>query len=354
MGRPRKAAVEADLPFDPSHDYPCLCCGRRWENPVGHFFKSQWSKLYAKNSQFVPICKDCVDAIFEDIEKRHNTKTACIIMCHYLDVPFYHAVYNSVAESNNTFAMGLYMRMVQMKQYTKQDFSQTILTRELNKSEVDVRDEREDKWSPEDKAKQKDVIAVCGYDPFDGWTSDDRRFLYGDALKYFDDDISEDPYKLSQVLQIVINNNQIRKYDILISRMDPRTSSEDVKNIVSAKQALVNANDKIAKENEISVKNRSNKEVGRSTLGYLMKRMRTVNIPEAETNYYDQLRSEGTQWAADMSLKAIKQNTFFNENDMEQVFIEQRSLIEAQTAELDRLREENRLLKLAQKEANSG
>lgn len=349
MGRPRKQAVEPDLPFDPSHDYRCMCCGKTYENPVGHFYKSQWSKLYVKNSQFLPICKACCDAIFEDLEKRYNTKKATMIMCHYLDVPFYHAVYDNVISNNNTFSIGLYMRTIQMKQYSKQDFSQTILTGELNKTDVDLREEKEEKWSPQEKANQRDVISICGYDPFDGYASDDRKFLYGDLIKYFDDDIAEDPYKLSQILQIVINNNQIRKYDILISRMDPRTASEDVKNIVAAKQSLVNANDKIAKENEISVKNRSNKDVGKSTLGYLMRRMRTVNIPESETNYYSQLKSASTQWAADMSMKAIKQNTFFGENEMEQIFIDQRNTIEKLTAEVDDLKEQNRLLRLSVK-----
>lgn len=350
MGRPRKQAVAPDLPFDPSHDYRCLCCGKTYENPVGHFYKSQWSKLYVQNSQFLPFCKDCVDALFEDLERRYNTKKATMILCHYLDVPFYHAVFENVVANNNVFSVGMYMRTIQMKQYSKQDFSQTILTGELNKTEIDLREEREEKWTSVEKANQKDVIAICGYDPFDGYASDDRKFLYGDLIKYFDDDIAEDPYKLSQILQIVINNNQIRKYDILISRMDPRTASEDVKNIVSAKQALVNANDKIAKENEISVKNRSNKDVGKSTLGYLMRRMRDVDIPNAETNYYDQLKSVGTQWAADMSMKAIRQNTFFGENEAEQIFVEQRNLIEQLSGEVDKLKEDIRLLRLEQKD----
>ena len=353
MGRPRKQTTDPDLPFDPSHDYRCLCCGKNYENPVGHFYKSQWSKLYVQNSQYLPICKDCVDALFADLERRYSTKKATMILCHYLDVPFYHAVYDAVISNNNVFSIGMYMRTIQMKQYSKQDFSQTILTGELNKTDVDLRVEKEEKWTPTEKANQKDVISVCGYDPFDGYASDDRRFLYGDLIKYFDDDISEDPYKLSQILQIVINNNQIRKYDILISRMDPRTASEDVKNIVAAKQALVNANDKIAKENEISVKNRSNKEVGRSTLGYLMRRMREADIPGATTNYYDQLRSDGTQWAADMSMKAIKLNTFFGENEMEQVFAEQRRLIEQLTQQVDDLTEQNRLLRVEAKGGKS-
>lgn len=350
MGRPRKAtAPEPEINFDPTHEYKCLCCGQSFDTPVGHFFRSQWSKVYAQNSQYVPLCKKCVEDLFTDLEHRYGTKTACMIMCHYMDVPYYHAVFNNIKESNSGFSMGMYMRIVQMKQYSKQDFGQTILTKELLKSDVDVRNEREDKWTAEEKRNQRDVTAVVGYDPFDGYPSDDRRFLYGELIRYFDDDTSEDPYKLSQILQIVINNNQIRHYDIQLSRLNPVAESEDIKNIIAAKANLVAANDKIAKENEISVRNRSNREIGKGTLGYLMRRMRDVDIPNAEQNYYDQLRSTATQWAADMSMKAIKQNTFFNENDAETVFVEQRSLIEQLTARVDELTEENRLLKIANK-----
>ena len=345
MAKPRRAAVDPDATFDTSHDYRCLCCGRTYESPVGHFYKSQWSKLYVQNSQFVPICKQCVEDLFTDLERRHKTKTACMILCHYMDVPFYHAVYNSIIENNNTFGIGMYMRMIQMRQYTKQDFSQTILTHELSKTDIDVQTEREDKWSASDKQNQKTVLEICGYDPFDGYPSEDRRFLYGELIKYFDDDITEDPFKLSQVLQIVINNNQIRRYDIQLARLNPITNSEDIKNIMTAKTNVVTANDKIAKENEISVRNRSNKEVGKSTLGWLMKRMRSVNIPDAEVNYYDQLHSTGTQWAAEMSMKAIKQNTFFDDAEQEQVFNTQRDLIAKLQAQVDDLQEENRLLK---------
>ena len=81
------------------------------------------------------------------------------------------------------------------------------------------------------------------------------------------------------------------------------------------KKALVDANDKIAKENGIAVRNRKEDNANKSGFTGLQKRLRELNIKEAEVNFYDQLKSEGTQWAANMSLKAIKENGFFDEND---------------------------------------
>ena len=124
--------------------------------------------------------------------------------------------------------------------------------------------------------------------------------------------------------------------------------------MIGLKQGLVNSNDKIAKENEISVKNRSNKDIGRSTLTYLMKDLREKDFKEAEANYYDQLRSEGTQWAADMSMKAIKQNGFFDENDRGEVFELQREMIQKLQAQVDDLTEEKRLLTIERDELKRG
>lgn len=74
-----------------------------------------------------------------------------------------------------------------------------------------------------------------------------------------------------------------------------------------------------------------------------MKDMREKNIAGAEANFYDQLRSPGTQWAADMSVKAIKENAFFDENDMQEIFDTQRELIDKFQKESDDAKEKYRL-----------
>lgn len=139
------------------------------------------------------------------------------------------------------------------------------------------------------------------------------------------------------------NNNQIRQIDLQIARLNPMNSAEAIKSLNDIKVKLVSNNDKIAKENEISVKNRSNKDAGRNTLTFLMKDMREKDIAGAEANFYDQLRSPGTQWAADMSVKAIKENAFFDENDMQEIFDTQRELIDKFQKESDDAKEKYRL-----------
>ena len=167
--------------------------------------------------------------------------------------------------------------------------------------------------------------------------------MFSELIKYFEDGIEDDPFKLSQIVQVVNNNNQIRQIDLQIARLNPMNSAEAIKSLNDIKVKLVSNNDKIAKENEISVKNRSNKDAGRNTLTFLMKDMREKNIAGAEANFYDQLRSPGTQWAADMSLKAIKENAFFDENDQQEIFDTQRELIDKYQKDSDDAKEKYRL-----------
>lgn len=278
-----------------------------------------------------------------------------MIICHYMDVPFENSVYESVIKNNNTFGIGYYTKIIlNNRQYSGYSFLQSMFNGELNKSENTVREEREAKWSEEDIANKKEVINIMGYDPFDGYLDEDRRFLFNELIKYFDDDIVEDTYKMSQVIQIVNNNNQIRQCDLIIARLNPVDNAKEIKELNEIKKNLVANNDKIAKENEISVRHRSNKEVGKSTLTFLMKSMREKDLNCIEVNYYDQLRSSGTLWAEEMSMRAIKQNTFFDENDQQEIFETQRQLILDLQHKLDEAEEKNRLLTIQLQEKKGG
>ena len=344
MARKEKVMDKNDS-FDDTHDYRCLRCGMSWRNPVGHFYKSQWSKSFEKNDKYVHLCTNCVKELFEYYEKKYNTNTACILLCYKLDIPYYYSLFDSIAKNNNTFSMGLYLRQINGRQYQYQDFSQSILTGEVGKNKNDLDKEKEVKWSKQDIQNRDFAIDVVGYDPFLDYPEEDRRFLFNQLSPYLEDeDVSDDTYKLSQILQIVDNNKQIHQCDIKIANLDPVTDSNDIKNLNSIKRDLVNSNDKIAKENEISVKNRSNKDIGKSTLTYLMRDLRNKDFDKAEADYYDQLRGEGTQWAISISQKAMLDHCLFDENDKREIYENQLTLIDDLYKQLDDKKEEVRKL----------
>ena len=346
MGRKPKVMPDNITEASVHKMYKCLRCGAEYENPLKRFYKISHSPLYKANDCYAPLCTNCVSELFDEYRRRYDSeKTAFIILAHQLDIPFYHSLFDSIIQNNNTFSVGLYLRCLNNNQYQYQNFSTTLVSGELNKTDTDIRNQKESKWSTSEIRNKDQIIQIIGYDPFDGYSSDDRKYLFGELAKYInnDEDLSEDTFKLSQVIQIVNNNNQIRQYDLQIANLSPISNSTEIKILNEIKSKLVMSNDKIAKENETSVKNRSDKDVGRNTLTFLMKDLREKDFKKAEANFYDQLRSEGTQWAANMSLQAIKENTFFDENDQQEVFNIQRDLITKLQAESDDYKEKYRL-----------
>ena len=163
-------------------------------------------------------------------------------------------------------------------------------------------------------------------------------------MEYFDDEIENDAYKRDIIIQLVINNYNISKLNAQRMKLDPIEDAAKIKNISDIISKDIANNDKIAKENEISLKNRSNKEIGKNTFTGLQKELREKDFDKSIVDYYAQLKSEGTQWVLQQSLQAISEHTFFDEADKQELLNTQRELITKQYAEIDNLKEQVRLL----------
>ena len=341
------------------------------------------SPLYSVDGR-VPICKECVinaslneDGTINELELNKTLKK--------LDKPYYKDLIES---SINSFkGEHSYIEDEDVKYYGKEIlqkyFTLIAMRQDINKSYEDsekdnfihptsntpkstkeriakkyddIKENKNDyqptqksdndvKWSEQDLQNKKYAIEVVGYDPFEDYPEESRKFLFNQLSPYLEDDNNvDDTYKLSQILQIIKNNNQIDICDKKMSILDPLKDADSVKVLNEIKNKLVQSNDKIAKENEISVKNRSNKDAGKSTLTYLMRDLRQKDFDKAEADYYDQLRSPGTRWAVDMSITSIKQNGMFDENDKKEVYEMQLDLIDNLNQQLDEAKEKIRLL----------
>lgn len=330
----------------------CSSCGAEI-NAENGFYMSKYSPLYKGNDNRVTFCKTCTNELFANAMQAYgDEKIALLIMCHYFDIPYVEALYESIKTKKDNFNIGLYLRSISNNlQYEGWTFVDTLLSQERTMTQKEIDQQKETKWTFEDMNNKRKVVEVVGYDPFEGFPEKSRRFCFNDLLRYLgeDDDISQDNYKLSAIVQIVKNNEQINSYDLRIAGLDPVRDGDTIKLLNQLKTTLVSANDKIAKENEISVKNRSNKDVGKNTLAGLMKRMLELEFDDIEANYYDQLQGAGTKWAAEMSQKTIVENGLFDEADRQEIFVKQRELIRNLTAERDQLKEENRLMKVQAK-----
>jgi hypothetical protein len=331
--------------------YKCSCCGKIVQEPEGKFFKVIQNSLYNGNDGFSNICTYCCDDFFARMrEKYQDEKIALLVTCAEMGWFFSEKTYMQMKEKNSgDIRLGDYIKRLNLSQNKNLTFVDYVMSsinsEQFLRSKQEADEMMEENWTDEERKNVETVIEVIGYDPFAGYQSSDRRYLFGELVKYLDDEeVVDDNYKLSQIIQIVNNNNQIRQYDLLIAQLKPLTDSKDIQVLNEMKGKLVQSNDKIAKENEISVKNRSNKDIGKSTLTYLMRDLREKDFDRAEADYYDQLKSAGTQWAAEVSMNAIQKNSFFDENDMREINDIKRQMVVELQEKVDDLMEEKRQL----------
>ena len=333
--------------------YKCTCCGKTVQDPDGKFFKVVQNQLYKSNDGYSHICTSCCDGYFARMrEKYKDEKIALLMTCSEMGWYFSEATYIKMKEKDpQDIRLGDYAKRLNLSQNKDLTFTDYVISSINNeqflRSKDEIESQLEGEWSETEKQNKQEVIDVVGYDPFAGYSNSDRRYLFNELVKYLGDDtVIEDTYKLSQIIQIVNNNNQIRQYDLIIAQLKPLTDSRDIQILNDLKNKLVQSNDKIAKENEISVKNRSNKDVGKSTLTFLMKDLREKNFEKAEADYYNQLKSEGTKWAAEISMDAIQKNAYFDENDYNEIKDIKRELVVELQEKVDDLLEERRILLL--------
>jgi hypothetical protein len=311
------------------------------------------------------FCKDCVWGMYDiyfDIIK--DIRNSIYITCMKFDIAFSESDYEGMQKQlvNNPSAspMRIYMTKINSLGSLNNELTgfdpSFIYKKENNNEEIENALKREVQGldqkfelSEDDLQVKNDVIRLIGYDPFDGYSNFDQKFLYNELINYLNEDVLEDNFMTSQILQIVNNNNQIRKIDLLIANSSNDIKSllaneGHIKSLTSTKKSIVDNTDKIAKENSISVKNRGDKKAGKSTLTYTMKNLRELNFEDAEHDFYDHMKAIGMKRTAEISNRSIIDQLQFDENDYSSMIKEQRELIEKLQEKLDDIEEENRQL----------
>lgn len=341
----------------------CTMCGKETINPEGKFYRLSYSDLHKANNHWSHICSSCINEEFRRLTNKYDQKMAAILICAYLNVPYYDRLFTSVCEAHkDDMTFGYYVRRVSNKQYSGKTFASTIIDQEFERrqrqEEEDLiakkeLDAAESTWGLEERRAKNEVTTMMGYDPFDGYSPKVRRMLFPELLGYLDDEeLLNDSYRLSQVIQVVNNNYQINQCDIAISQLNPKSAIEEIKIFNQLKKELVASNEKIAKDNGISVKSKGNQRAGKGSLTGLMRDMRERGIESVNENYFNQLTSENSRWATNISMQSMMENCMFDENDVNDIIDYQRKNLEKLQTEKDTLEEEKRLLKVSENELN--
>lgn len=337
-----------------TNKYKCTCCGNEYTKQTGNFYKS-YSFLYKANNSYLTVCIDCMVNIYDMLMEEYKSEEYVVnVICKRFDSYFNVDLLASAKEqatSQNSSLIRIYYQKInslsQCKNLTNKD---SLKVDEEQLKHVDIDDKSElIELTDEDKIAKKDCIRLLGYDPFAGYSKFDQKFLYGELLPYLNEDVLEDQFMLSQIIQILNNNNQIRKIDLAMANITSNPESisnrgSDLKVMSDIKNKIVNSNDKIAKENSISVKNRGDKKAGKTTLTYMMKNLRELGFEDAEHDYYDHMKAIGMKRTADISNKSILEQLQFDENEYLSMIKEQREMIQRLQEKLDNIEEENRQL----------
>ena len=374
MARQKKVATDSIVPrvdID-NNTITCPMCGEPKSSLKGasNFYKSL-SPLYVginlehPEHPWMVFCKECVWSTYNTYYNiLKDMKKSILITCMKFDIPFnegdYDGAMKQCANNPSSHPFKVYMTKVNSlgnfnnsltgfdpKFLFDKETGKDLITNAL---ELEVKDlDYNIQLTENDLQVKGDVIRLISYDPFAGYSNFDQKFLYNELITYLDEDLLSDAFKLSQVLQLVNNNNQIRKIDLVISSLSNDTKTlisnqGDIKSLSATKSQIVGSTDKIAKENSISVKNRGDKSAGKSTLTSLMKEYRELNFEDAEQDYYDQNKAYGMKLVADISNRSILEQLQLDENDLNDMLLTQRQLLgDLQTKIID-LEEENRQL----------
>ena len=343
----RKPKVAEKPKVEKAH-YTCLCCIK--SKSEDDFFTSKWSKVWNESNKKVLFCKDCIQLLMDEYTPRYGERTALIICCALLDVPYYGTLYQSIINHNSFFNVGLYLRQLQMRQHQYKNFSNCITDGELLKTEREFKEDIESKWTKRDKQNMNFAISVVGYDPFDdcNMTDNDRKYCFNILAGYCDiDGIKDDGHKIQCVVQITQNQMQVRKLDEMINQelLASHPDEKRIKELTATKKQLQDSIAKLAQDNNLSSAYNNNSNAGKHTLSEKTKEMLTDGYEAIRVNLYDIRTSEAMKQIADLSNASILEQLTLDSNDYSEMIKEQRELITKLQSESDELSEENRMLK---------
>lgn len=319
------------------------------------------------------ICKDCVRKIalnWDDNRKEFGacTKSTVMSALETIDKPFLEKLWNSsyaewaddTSQKRRTTIWDAYIKNVGMVQYrgmrwrdgdifntyiedAKQvaalesgntDSAQTLLlSQEVNN---------------EFEKNRKDVIRLLGYDPFEGEKLEDQPLLYSQLIGYLDTggDGNEDMMRTSSAITIVRGFSQQSKIDDRIAKALANTTANnaEIKALLDAKKSLNATITDLAEQSCLSLKHNKNASKGENTWTGKIKKLKDMDLRDAEVNGFDIGTCRGMQQALEISDMSILKALALDESEWSEVVADQRKLLVDTQRERDIYKEINRIL----------
>ena len=342
----------------------CYMCGVH--KTTDHFYVSTDPRI---QSGYAPICKECAKKLAERVDKNGEyhepTKDSVKLALKYLDKPYLDSVWNASMEESQNLTLGKtktnvwtsYIKNISMKNYVGMTWEDSDMFKEHivyddEKTEQQLVEEHSGQDTYDAFLKNKsDVIRLLDYDPFEQEPVRDQPFLYSQLLGMLDasEDANEDMMRVSSAIQIVRAFLQSAKIDDAIAKLmgdiqSVADNSATIKSLQDSKQKLTSMITNLAAESCLSLKNSKSKTKGEDTFTGRLRKLKELNLRDADINGFDISTCKGMQQVADISMSAIIKGLHFSEDEMSDIVATQRQKISKMDLETKSYKEAVRIL----------
>lgn len=318
------------------------------------------------------MCKDCVKKIalsWDDNRQEFGacTKKSVMEALEYIDRPFLENLWNSsyaewadnTAKIRRSSIWDCYIKNVGLKNYnglrwrdgdifhTYVEDAKQVAALEFGNTEAaqTILDSQE--VSNEFEKNRKDVIKLLGYDPFEGEKLEDQPLLYSQLLGYLDlGGDNEDMMRTSSAITIVRGFSQQAKIDDKIAKAmtNSNVNTSELKQLLDSKKNISSTISQLAEQSCLSLKHSKNASKGENTFTGIVKKLKEMNLRDAEVNAFDIGTCEGMRQVADISNASIMKQIRLDENDYSEMLIKQREMITKLQEKADQNEEVARIL----------
>ena len=304
------------------------------------------------------MCKECAKKIARNYDAKTGkygtcTKESIIEALERLDKPFFESLFNSsYVESNDPSNKSIHSdtweayikNICSLQQYRTLrwhdgDISNAYMAKAeaallASEQQVQDNDKIDDQEVYETYQKNKSsVIRLLGYDPFASEAENDKPLLYSQLVGYLDmGGDNEDMMRNSSAITIVRGFLQQSKIDDMLAKsmknVGANNRAGEIKSLLDSKQKISSTISQLAEQSCLSLKHNKNASKGENTFTGIVKRLKEMNLREAEVNAFDIGTAEGMRQVADISNASIIKQIRLDENDYTDMLAQQRELID--------------------------
>ena len=360
---------------DVNRKYLCPFCGKE-KGRDGFYVSSDPLVL----TGLTTMCKDCAKNVARNYNEDTGeygdcTKASIQAALERLDKPWlegiYESSYNEVnnpdSEHKRTNVWASYIKNItSLKQYNGMRWRDGDLfsTCQSNSTMSDKLEESCDTIAPEESKHEvpKDleiydeylknkssVIRLLGYDPFASESEVDKPLLYSQLVGYLDaSGENEDMMRTSSAITIVRGFLQQAKLDDMLSAAMKNIGKDgktgEIKALLDSKQKISSTISTLAEQSCLSLKHNKNASKGENTWTGKIKKLKDMDLRDAEVNGFDIGTCRGMQQVLDMSDASIMKQLRLDESEWSDMVADQRKMIVDLQKERDVYKEVNRIL----------